>query len=73
MPAPSKQPEPSDAADEPPRTLTPEAERALAEAAERRRRADLERRETAREIGGQQGPDPIRYGDWEKGGIISDF
>lgn len=25
------------------------------------------------EIGGQKGPEPTRYGDWEKGGIISDF
>lgn len=56
-----------------PRNQTPEAMRALAEAEERRRRADLERREMAREVGGQQGPDPTRYGDWEKGGIISDF
>lgn len=62
-----------DASDGFPRKLTPEAERALAEASERRRRAELERRETAPEIGGQSGPDPIRYGDWEKGGIISDF
>lgn len=26
-----------------------------------------------REIGGRQGPEPTRYGDWEKGGLISDF
>ncbi len=25
------------------------------------------------EIGGQDGPDPTRYGDWEKGGRCSDF
>lgn len=25
------------------------------------------------EIGGQKGPEPTRYGDWEKGGLISDF
>lgn len=25
------------------------------------------------EYGGQQGPDPTRYGDWEKGGRCSDF
>lgn len=56
-----------------PPNQTPEAKRALAEAEERRKRADLERRETAREVGGQRGPDPTRYGDWEKGGIISDF
>lgn len=57
----------------PKRTLTPEAQRALAEAEERRRKRDAEAQEPAVEKGGQAGPDPVRYGDWEKGGIISDF
>lgn len=26
-----------------------------------------------REIGGPKGPEPTRYGDWEVGGIASDF
>ncbi|HPF78380.1 MAG TPA: DUF1674 domain-containing protein [Alphaproteobacteria bacterium] len=26
-----------------------------------------------KEIGGQEGPDPTRYGDWEKGGRCTDF
>jgi hypothetical protein len=25
------------------------------------------------EFGGRDGPEPTRYGDWEKGGIVSDF
>jgi len=25
------------------------------------------------EIGGPKGLEPTRYGDWEKGGIVSDF
>ncbi|MCG2842557.1 DUF1674 domain-containing protein [Sandaracinobacter sp. RS1-74] len=25
------------------------------------------------EIGGRDGPEPTRYGDWEKNGICSDF
>lgn len=25
------------------------------------------------EIGGRNGPDPVRYGDWEKSGIAVDF
>ncbi|MEM8800446.1 MAG: succinate dehydrogenase assembly factor 4 [Pseudomonadota bacterium] len=29
--------------------------------------------DTSKEIGGQKGPEPTRYGDWEKGGIASDF
>jgi hypothetical protein len=60
----------------PGRDLTPEARRALAEAEERRRLAD-QRRSSApkrpKEVGGRDGPDPTRYGDWEKNGIASDF
>ncbi len=26
-----------------------------------------------REIGGREGPDPVRYGDWEIGGKCVDF
>ena len=25
------------------------------------------------ETGGRAGPDPVRYGDWEQGGIARDF
>jgi hypothetical protein len=57
----------------PRRHLTPEAERALAEAAERRRRRDAEAQSREKELGGRAGPDPVRYGDWENGGIASDF
>ena len=47
--------------------------RALAEAEERRiaREAELEAR--PKELGGRDGPDPARYGDWEKKGIANDF
>ena len=57
------------------RPLTPAAQRALAEADERRRQQDAARQEQARtkELGGREGPDPVRYGDWENGGIVSDF
>jgi len=56
----------------PPRVLTPEAKRALAEAEERRKHqaAELNR---PNEVGGRDGPEPTRFGDWEKGGIASDF
>lgn len=54
------------------RILTPEAQRALAEAAERRQR-EAEKAAAAKEVGGRDGPDPVRFGDWEKGGIASDF
>jgi hypothetical protein len=26
-----------------------------------------------REIGGPEGPEPTRYGDWERNGRVSDF
>ena len=52
--------------------LTPEAQRALAEA-ETRRAGQPPQNRQARESGGRKGPDPVRYGDWEKGGIVSDF
>ncbi|MFM9940342.1 MAG: DUF1674 domain-containing protein [Hyphomicrobiaceae bacterium] len=55
-----------------PRQLTPEAERALAEAAARRQAA-AEAAKRPAEQGGRAGPDPVRYGDWENGGIASDF
>lgn len=62
----------------PPRELTPAAQRALAEAEERRnnraaRPASSTDSENAKEVGGPSGPEPIRYGDWEKGGIAWDF
>ncbi len=53
--------------------LTPAAKRALAEAEERRREAQAREQARQKELGGREGPDPVRYGDWEKNGIISDF
>jgi hypothetical protein len=55
-----------------PQSLPPAAERALAEAEARRAEADRQEAERAKEIG-RTGPDPARYGDWEKNGIASDF
>ncbi len=58
------------------KALSPAAQRALAEA-EARRAASAERDaalgRVPREINGRGGPDPVRYGDWENKGIISDF
>jgi hypothetical protein len=45
----------------------------LAEAEERRRLREAARAAAPAEVGGRDGPDPVRYGDWEKDGIISDF
>jgi len=51
--------------------LSEAAKRALAEAEARREAAaplDLPREE-----GGRDGPEPVRYGDWERKGIAIDF
>lgn len=61
------------ASEAPQKALSPAAQRALAEAAERRRLAEAAAQKMPKEINGQKGPEPTRYGDWEKGGIISDF
>lgn len=47
------------------------AKRALAEAEERRRKAVAHA--PPKELGGRDGLDPVRYGDWEKKGIAIDF
>ena len=51
--------------------LPPEAVRALAEAEKRH----LEKKEIdlPKELGGREGEEPIRYGDWEKKGLAIDF
>ena len=51
--------------------LPPAAERALAEA--EARRAAEKPVERPKELGGRGGPEPTRYGDWEKDGIAHDF
>ena len=56
--------------------LPPEAQRALAEAEERREKAKLAEQAAGprpKEVNGPKGPEPTRYGDWEKKGIASDF
>lgn len=49
------------------------ARRALAEAEARRAAAQTEAKPAAPEIDGPRGPEPTRYGDWERKGIVSDF
>ncbi len=55
-----------------PRVLPPAAQRALAEA-EARRKAQANAGQLAKEYQGPAGPEPTRYGDWERKGIASDF
>ena len=49
------------------------AKRALAEAEARRKGAEANEKPRPKEVLGRKGPDPVRFGDWEKDGIISDF
>jgi hypothetical protein len=54
------------------RPLSPAAQRALAEAQVRRRERDA-LPPLPPEVNGRDGPDPVRYGDWEKKGLAVDF
>ena len=56
---------------EPNKDLPSAAQRALAEAEERRKKAKA--MELPEELGGRDGPEPVRYGDWEKKGLAIDF
>ncbi len=55
-----------------PKDIPPAAKRALAEAEERRKNA-RKNVELPEELGGRDGPEPVRYGDWERKGIAVDF
>jgi hypothetical protein len=57
----------------PGKTLTPEAQRALAEAEARRKAQESSAQPRPVEVDGPSGPEPVRYGDWERKGIASDF
>ncbi|MFG1373604.1 DUF1674 domain-containing protein [Xanthobacter oligotrophicus] len=64
----------SDETPAPPRKpLSEAAQRALAEAQARRAAIDAATKERPKEINGRDGLEPVRYGDWEVGGIASDF
>jgi hypothetical protein len=54
-----------------PADLPPAAQRALAEAEARRLAAAA--LDLPPELGGRKGPEPVRYGDWEKKGLAVDF
>ena len=55
----------------PGKALTPAARRALAEAEARRQAAATAA--LSPEQGGPKGPEPTRFGDWERKGIAVDF
>jgi hypothetical protein len=55
------------------KSLTAAARRALEEAAQRREAIDAASAALPKEIGGRKGPEPVRFGDWEKKGLASDF
>ena len=53
------------------KSLPPAAQRALEEAdARRKKKAEAP---LPKELGGRDGPEPVRYGDWEKKGLAIDF
>lgn len=61
----------TDATNDPHQNLPEVAKRALAEAEERRAKAKADA--LPKELGGRDGPEPVRFGDWEKKGIAIDF
>lgn len=67
----SDEPKPENAADD--KVLSEAAKRALDEARERRKAEEAKAEQQAKERGGPKGPEPTRYGDWEKKGITYDF
>jgi hypothetical protein len=56
----------------PGKVLTPAARRALEEAAQRRE-AEARVADLPPEQGGPAGPEPTRFGDWERKGVAVDF
>ncbi|MEL7183845.1 MAG: DUF1674 domain-containing protein [Pseudomonadota bacterium] len=52
------------------RAALPEAARRALEEADARKAKDLG---LPKELGGRDGPEPVRYGDWELKGIAIDF
>lgn len=73
VPDPSAPDDASEIGAAPGKILTPAARRALEEAAVRR--AAEAAAEDARpvELGGPRGPEPTRFGDWERKGLAVDF
>jgi hypothetical protein len=70
--------DPADKPDEVPgaapgKPLTPAARRALEEAAARRAQAEAAAAAAPAEDGGPSGPEPTRFGDWERKGLAVDF
>ncbi|MBC7166072.1 DUF1674 domain-containing protein [Phenylobacterium sp.] len=65
----SQNPPPNAAPD---KALSPAARRAREEA-EARRVAEAAAQAKAAELGGPAGPEPTRFGDWERKGIAVDF
>ena len=61
----------SDTPDEKEARISAAATRALREAGERREKSTP--LDMPVEFGGRDGPEPTRFGDWERKGIVSDF
>lgn len=54
------------------RAALPEAARRALEEADKRKAEDTSA-PMPTELGGRDGPEPVRYGDWEKKGFAIDF
>ncbi len=56
-----------------PKNIPEAAKRALKEAEQRRTEERKNRHAPPKELGGRDGLEPVRYGDWEKNGLAIDF
>jgi hypothetical protein len=74
-PLPSESELPASLGAAPGKALTPAARRALEEAAARRasEKHRVPGENTSGERDGPSGPEPTRFGDWERKGIATDF
>ncbi|WP_425093185.1 DUF1674 domain-containing protein [Tropicimonas sp. S265A] len=55
------------------RAALPETARRALEEADLRKAKEAAKPALPPELGGRDGPEPVRYGDWEKKGIAIDF
>ena len=65
-------PQPDPISEDERRASLPDVARRALEEADARRKAQADPA-FPKELGGRKGPEPVRYGDWEKKGIAIDF
>ncbi|MDJ0859924.1 MAG: DUF1674 domain-containing protein [Dinoroseobacter sp.] len=70
---PTSEPPKLSAEEEARRASLPEEARRALEEADLRKAKEAAKKPLPTELGGRDGPEPVRFGDWEKKGIAIDF